>query len=485
MNDNARRPDGRPEPPAGETQQAVRGEVIGRTDALREQSLAVDLAQLDLNQAIATAHKFPRQLDVVLRKVEQMALYDEAAAERCIYMLPRAGKAIVGPSIGFAHILASAWGNCRDRGEWLRTDRQEKVVVCEGIFMDLETNRTTYAPAVRRIVDSRSQLYSQDMITVTAQAGASIGRRNAILNAVPQTLWRGIYEKALVVVRGTMETLGERRGKLVAAFAGFGIEAKRVFQALGVKGESEITLDHIVMLRGMFEALRDGNVTPEEMFNPRAMINAQFDTVHNPLGGDAGDADEGDETAGMGQAGAQQTPRGHSAGSSPAPARETVDAKTGEVTTANEGPKPQTTPVADGAKPKGKPGRKSNAEKARLAAEAEAAKTGQQPRPAAAPAANAPAPAQQTASATPAPAATLAPAQAHAAASPAGHEPSNAAEYEAHLKIWLAACTSGPEAEDRWRRKDERDLRGKCSIIEDDFDRMKRLKDDRVAALKG
>ena len=50
MNDNARMPDGRPEPPAGDTQQAVRGEVIGRTDALREQSLAVDLAQLDLNQ---------------------------------------------------------------------------------------------------------------------------------------------------------------------------------------------------------------------------------------------------------------------------------------------------------------------------------------------------------------------------------------------------------------------------------------------------
>ena len=57
-------------------------------------------------------------------------------------------------------------------------------------------------------------------------------------------------------------------------------------------------------------------------------------------------------------------------------------------------------------------------------------------------------------------------------------------EDEEH-EIWLAACTSGPEAEDRWRRKDERDLRGKCSIIEDDFDRMKRLKDDRVAALKG
>jgi hypothetical protein len=478
MNDNSRMPDGRPI--EGEAQQPRGGQhVMGPTESLSEQTLAVNLARVDLDQAIATAHRFPRNLDVIVRKIEQMALYDEAAAERCIYMLPRAGKSIVGPSVGFANILATAWGNCRDGGRWVRTDRTEKIVVCEGAFFDLETNRQTIAPAIRRIVGSNGQLYSPDMITVTAQAGASIGRRNAILNGVPRPLWHPTYEKALVVVRGTEATLGERRAKLVAAFAGFGIEAKRVFMALGVREEKEITLDHIVMLRGMFEALKDGTATPEEMFDPRRMTGAEFDKVENPM------ADEHDETAGMGDA---PRPSGRAAPgpvqtASPAQAQQPTPAQPAQPQqqTAAQDPAPAATAGAPAATPaKRRAGRPSNAEKAAKAA-ATAAEPGGATAQAPGGEGGAPAPA---ANAPPKPADPPPAQQQPAPAEPSAPRPRDTAGYEAHLKTWLAACTSGAEVDDKWRQKAERDLRGECSIIEDDFERMKRLKDARIAELK-
>jgi hypothetical protein len=470
MNDSNRGPEPPPhgQDQAPQRQQGGQQQVYGPLDSLTEPTLAVDLAAMDLDRAIVTAHKYPRNIDIFVRKIRQMALYDEAAAERCVYMLPRAGKAIVGPSIGFANLLASAWGNCRDRGEWIRTDRHEKVVVCEGVFLDLETNRTTYAPSVRRISGSSGQLYSADMIAVTAQAGSSIGRRNAILNGVLRPLWWPVYEEALVVVRGTEATLGERRAKMVAAFAGFGIEPKRVFMALGVRGEGEITLDHIVMLRGMFEALREQSITPEEMFDPRRMTGAEFDKVDNPLGDD-----EADETAGMGQGGpkpasggAMQTGAPQQQGGQPAAQAPAAQA-------------PAATAGATEAKPKSNRGRPSNAAKAAKAAAEQSGGApaqspeapggeGGQPRPeTAAP----PASASQQQAPKPEPA-------------PPADKPRDAATYEAHLRTWLAACTSPSEVDDRWRQKGERDLRGECSIIEDDFERMKRLKDDRIAELK-
>src|SRR5262245_10558083 len=269
------------------------GEVVGPLDALSEPVLAVDLARAELDTAITTAHRFPRRIDICVQRIEQMALYDEAAAGRCIYSLPRADKAIIGPSIGFANVLATAWGNCRDGGRLLRIDRAEKLVIAEGAFFDLESNRQTNLTATRRISTSKGLLYSDDMIAIAAQAAISVARRNAILNGVPRPLWWPIYERALIIVRGTVETLSERRDKLIAAFAAYGITPERLAMALGVKERKDITIDHIVMLRGMYEALRDGSESAEDLFDPRRMTSGSFDRVENPLEDEQADEPSG------------------------------------------------------------------------------------------------------------------------------------------------------------------------------------------------
>jgi hypothetical protein len=259
-------------------------EVLDPRKALSEQTLAVDLQRADFDQAIATAHKYPRILDSVVKQIETMACYNEEAAENCIYSLPRGGKPIIGPSIGFANILATAWGNCIDMGRPTYVDRKEKLAYGEGIFHDLQTNRRTVIHESRRISGKSGSLFSDDMIAVTGKAAAAVARRNAILNAVPRAIWHPIYEMALRIVRGDQETFAERKDKALKAFHQFGVKPEQIYMVLGLKGEIDLNLEHVPILRGMYQALREGSTTVEEMFDPRRMTGKAFDTVDNPLG---------------------------------------------------------------------------------------------------------------------------------------------------------------------------------------------------------
>src|ERR1700722_6080895 len=256
--------------------------------ALAEQTHAVDMSRVEIAQLIATAHRFPRQIKVALAKLDQLVTMDEAAAENSIYVLPRGGKAIPGPSIGFANTVATCWGNCWDYGRWIHTDRREKVVVCEGIFVDWETNRRTVITDQRRIVDSKGRLYNDDMIIITSKACSSIARRNVILNAVPRQLWYPTFERALYIVRGSEATLGERRDAAFKALAQFGIKPAQVLMFLGAGRVEDIGVEHMPTLRGMYAQLRDGSITPEEMFDPRRMTSGGIESIGDPLG----DADD-------------------------------------------------------------------------------------------------------------------------------------------------------------------------------------------------
>lgn len=448
------------------SQQASEGrkeEIVRPITQLADQSLAVDLARADIDQAIATAHKYPRVLDAVLKKIEMMVCYNEEAAENSIYSLPRGGKPILGPSIGFANILALAWGNCVDAGRPTYVDRRDKLVFAEGGFHDLETNRKTIMTVQRRISGKDGRIFSDDMIGVTGMAAASIARRNAILNAVPRALWHPIYEMALQIVRGDIETFAERKEKALKAFAQFGVKPEQVFGVLGIKGEVDMTLEHIAPMRGMYSALRDGSITVEEMFDPRRMTGGGFEQVPNPLGEDEGADPETGEV---------KTP----AGATQAKAGD--DAEPGLGQTAKDAARPQGQPGAqpaaeqkpgDGAKDvdsaqAGTPG-PGKAKRGAKGKSTEKDKPGdKKPEPAQQP----PKEPDKPAAASEAPAGT-------------GAKPASPEAYKEHLKGWLAAATSVAAVEDTWRA--ERALRGDCRIVEDLFIEMKALKEARVREL--
>lgn len=254
-----------------------------------EQSLAIGLSRAEIDQQIATARRFPRSIKHAINNILSLATLDEDTAEECIYSLPRGGKAIEGASIRLAEIIAQSWGNCRIATRVVHVDRIEKYIEAEGVYHDLETNMATLARVRRRIVDSKGRLYNDDMIQQTGNAAASIARRNAILAGVPKGVWWKGYDAARQVVMGDIQTLANRRAEALKAFQRFGVVPEQVFGALNVNGEEDVTLDHIVTMRGMFSALKNGEATVEEMFPAPASSQKAKVTAAEALASFAGE----------------------------------------------------------------------------------------------------------------------------------------------------------------------------------------------------
>lgn len=229
-----------------------------------ETGMVALLNKSEIDQQIATAHKFPRSLKRFRDEAMAMVTLDESIASECIYALPRDGKTIEGPSARFAEIIASAW--CNNRAGARVIDDHGEFVTSQGVFHDLERNVAITYEVQRRIVDKKGRRYSADMIGVTANAACSIALRNAILKGVPKAFWSSMYDAARHVIMGDIKTLANRRAAAVAEFQRFGVSDKQLCEKLGVAGTEEITLDHLVTLRGLLTAIKEGDTSAEEAF---------------------------------------------------------------------------------------------------------------------------------------------------------------------------------------------------------------------------
>jgi len=219
----------------------------------------------EIDMQIATAHKFPRSISRFRKEAAAMVTLNEQIAESCIYALPRGDKTIEGPSARFAEVIASAWGNCR-AGARVVSD-QGNFVTAQGVFHDLERNVAITYEVQRRITDKRGRRYNDDMIGVTGNAASSIALRNAILKGVPKAFWDDMYQAARATVMGDFQTLSNRRADAMKAFVALGVKPEQVFAKLGVKGIEDIGLEHLVTLRGLITAIKEGDTTPEQAFS--------------------------------------------------------------------------------------------------------------------------------------------------------------------------------------------------------------------------
>ena len=225
------------------------------------------LAMLNASETdcqIATAKKFPRSITNFRKECMAMVTLNERIAESCIYALPRGNKVIEGASARFAEVVASAWGNNK-AGARVISD-QGNFVTAQGVFYDLERNVCITYEVQRRITDKNGRRFNDDMIGVTANAACSIALRNAILKGVPKAFWDDMYERAKEVVRGDFATLSNRRADIFQRCQGFGVTKDQVFALMGINGEADLTLDHIVHLRGLLNAIKEGDTTVEQAF---------------------------------------------------------------------------------------------------------------------------------------------------------------------------------------------------------------------------
>lgn len=230
---------------------------------------ALERANIDIQ--IATAKKYPRSLVRVKRDMLDMATLDQETAAGCFYTLPaRKGaenkKRIQGPSVRLAEIAVSNYGNIKAGARIISDDG--KFITAQGVCHDVEKNVSISVEVKRRITDKMGRRYSDDMIQVTCQAACAIAYRNAVFKVVPLALIQPVYEKAKECAIGTAKTLTERRAKAIEAFSKHGIEEPRILQALEKTSVEEITLADVETLLGYFNAIKDGEVSIDEVFPP-------------------------------------------------------------------------------------------------------------------------------------------------------------------------------------------------------------------------
>lgn len=235
-------------------------------------SLAVDLQKAEIDQLVTTAKAYPRSFKGVQTAILNMATLDEESAEECIYALPRGGKPIKGPSVRFAEILQQSFGNCHAAARVVHVDRIEMFVEAEGVFIDHETNSKSTARVRRRISNKQGKLFADDMIIMTGNAACAIAKRNAVLAGVPKPLWRNAFKKVERTIAGDVKTLSVNRTEAMKALALYGVGPEQVFTALGVPALEDITVDHLVVLRGCYSAIKNGEATVEEIFNPQSQL---------------------------------------------------------------------------------------------------------------------------------------------------------------------------------------------------------------------
>lgn len=272
---------------------ATTGEVTQGGLKLLAVTAEMSVVSSEINQQIATARRFPRRKDkTIAQEIVERATLSEEIASECFYRLERQSggdkKAIIGPSIRLAEIVMASYGNIRVAARYVRIDNQDPArvaVVVEAVAMDMQTNHAVLKQVRRSIMTSLKggapRMFTADMVNVTIMAAQSIAQRDAALQLVPKALWIDGYHAAMSVVKGDEKTLGARRAAVLNAFGKAGIKPAQLFTAMGIDSEQEITLDHMVVLAGMWTALKEGEAVDSVL--GRVVEGRGGEPARNPL----------------------------------------------------------------------------------------------------------------------------------------------------------------------------------------------------------
>lgn len=230
-----------------------------------------DKAAIDVQ--ISTAKSFPRNIKRATDNAIAIVTIDVDTAKTCTYSVPRGGKAVTGPSVHLAKILAQVWGNLRVEAKVVSIDA--KQITSEAVCFDLENNLAIKAQVKRSIV-GRSGRFNDDMITVTGNAANSIALRNAVLSVIPRAIVDKVYNAAKQMITGDVSDKTKLLAKRKQVFDGLrdslSLTEKEILGAIGRASLDHVIGDDLIVLIGIAQAIKDGDTTVEQAFKKKTDI---------------------------------------------------------------------------------------------------------------------------------------------------------------------------------------------------------------------
>jgi hypothetical protein len=228
---------------------------------------AINRAEIDIQ--ISTAKQYPRDINAVLNKIETYATMDKETAEECFYVLRREDKQgsqniIEGLSVRMAEIIAGAWGNLRVQSRIIGNDG--KQITAQAICHDLETNVAVSKEVKRSILTKKGYTFSEEMQVVTGNAACSIAFRNAVLAVIPKAVTKKVINRVKLVSLGQAIDLETSRKNCLTNLAKAGVSEKMVLFYLGKNSVADIDQESIFVLRGTWNAIKEGTASVQECF---------------------------------------------------------------------------------------------------------------------------------------------------------------------------------------------------------------------------
>ena len=226
---------------------------------------AQERASIDIQ--VATAKRYPRELRKVLENSIVIATLDKETAASCRYAKPVGGKNVVGASVHLARILCQQYGNIRVQQRIKQIDA--RTVVAEAVAFDMETNYAVCVEARRSIIGRNGSRYTDSVIETNAMAILAIAERNAILKVIPKSIIDKVYKEAFAFAFGDLSNTAKRlkeRDRILNIFKNeHGIAEADVLRCIGVNTKEAIKAEHIADLNGYLQALKDKELTPEDI----------------------------------------------------------------------------------------------------------------------------------------------------------------------------------------------------------------------------
>lgn len=222
---------------------------------------------VNIDAQVSTAKKYPRDITRSINNSITMATMNEDVARSCSYALVKSGKYISGPSVHLAKIIVSNWGNMRTDAKVVRiTDKQ---IISRGTCWDLEANVASAFEVRMPIVDYRGNRYSDDIITTTGNASNAIAYRNSVFAVIPRPIIDSVINAAKQLITGDLTDhakLINKRDAILTAFANdYNIDEQSILKIIGKQSNSQINAEHIYIMCGILQSLRDGDTTVSDL----------------------------------------------------------------------------------------------------------------------------------------------------------------------------------------------------------------------------
>ncbi len=241
-----------------ETGEVTEIPVAGGMSVVRAQESAA------LDVQVSTAKAYPRSIQRFQSDLESWATLNEEIADECFYAKPQGGQTIIGPSVRFAELIQSAYGNLMVESRVI--GEEDGHVIVEATCRDVERNTARRDQVRRPILTKAGKRFATHMIEQTINAASAIAGRNAIFKVVPKALWWQIYQKARQVAVGDAKTFGDRRDAALAYLKDMGATEERILHYLGDKKVKDLDADDLIALRLKVKTIKEDGVSVDDAF---------------------------------------------------------------------------------------------------------------------------------------------------------------------------------------------------------------------------